>query len=165
MSDSSFDFHNGYDVAQVCLNGHVVNFLAGSLPEHNEKFCSTCGEKTIVECPLCKTKIRGHYHMVGATSFLPEVSPAFCHNCGKPYPWMEDRLQTAKELLFHDDKLSLDDREKLWGLLRYVMSDPKSDLAPAKKKLIEINLGKAAATTREFVVDLLAKYFAEMSKP
>jgi len=78
---------------------------------------------------------------------------------------MEDRLQTAKELLDHDDKLSLEEREKLWGLLQYVMSDPKSDLVPAKKKLIEISLAKAAAATQDFVTTLLAKYAAEMSKP
>ena len=78
---------------------------------------------------------------------------------------MKDRLETAKELLDHDDNLSLEERKKLWNLLEYVMSDPKSDLAPAKKKLIEINVAKAAAATREFVTDLLAKYFAEMSKP
>jgi hypothetical protein len=53
----------------------------------------------------------------------------------------------------------------MWDLLKYVMSDPKSDLVPAKKKLIEISLGKAAAATRDFVTDLLAKYAAEMSKP
>jgi hypothetical protein len=165
MGDPRFEFQEGYDVAQVCLNGHVANFFAVSQPHHNENFCSTCGERTIVQCSHCKTKIRGHYHMAGAISFLPDVPPPFCHNCGKPYPWMEDRLQTAKELLDHDDKLTLEEREKLWSLLRYVMSDPKSDLAPAKKRLIEINLGKAAAATREFVVDLMAKYFAEMSKP
>jgi len=78
---------------------------------------------------------------------------------------MEDRLQTDKELLDHDDKLSLEEREKLWGLLQYVMSDPKSDLVPAKKKLIEISLAKAAAATQDFVTTLLAKYAAEMSKP
>lgn len=77
---------------------------------------------------------------------------------------MENRLQTAKELLYHDDKLSQEDREKLWDLLRYVMSDPKSDLLPAKRKLIDISLGKATAPIREAVLDLLAKYFAEMSK-
>jgi hypothetical protein len=77
---------------------------------------------------------------------------------------MENRLQTAKELLYDDDKLSQEDREKLWDLLRYVMSDPKSDLVPAKKKLIGIKLGKATATIREALLDLLAKYFAEMSK-
>lgn len=78
---------------------------------------------------------------------------------------MEDRLQTAKELLYHDDKLSLDERKELWNLLQYVMSNPKSDLVMAKKKLIEINLTKAAAATRELVMDFLAKYLAEISKP
>lgn len=159
------DFREGYDVAQVCLNGHVVNFFAGSQPQHNAKFCSTCGERTIVQCPQCKTQIPGHYHMLGVISFLPDFVPAFCHNCGKPYPWMEDRLQTAKELLYHDDKLSLEEREKLWGLLQYVMSDPKSDMVPAKKKLFEIGIAKAAAGTRDVLLDLLAKYAAEMSKP
>jgi hypothetical protein len=46
---------------------------------------------------------------------------------------MEHRLQTARELLDHADKLTLEDREKLWGQLQYVMSDPKSDMAPAKR--------------------------------
>jgi hypothetical protein len=78
---------------------------------------------------------------------------------------MEDRLQTAKELLYHDDKLLLEDREKLWNLLQYVMSDPKSDLVPAKKKLIKINLARATAATQEFVENIIAKYGAEMSKP
>jgi hypothetical protein len=121
-----YQSRQGYDVAQVCLNGHVVNFLTGTQPEHNKNFCSTCGEKTIVQCTHCNAKMRGHYHTVGAISFLPEVAPSFCHNCGEPYPWMEDRLRIAKELLDHDDKLSLEEREKLWDLLRYVMSDPKS---------------------------------------
>jgi hypothetical protein len=90
--------------------------------------------------------------------------PNFCHKCGHAYPWMEDRLKTAKELLNHDDKLSYDERENLWGLLQYVMSDPKSDLVPANKKLIEISLAKAAAATRDFVTSFMAQYFAEMSK-
>jgi hypothetical protein len=96
---------------------------------------------------------------------MPEVAPPFCHSCGKPYPWMEDRLQTAKDLLNHDDKLSLEEREKLWGLLRYVMTDPTSDLALAKKKLFEIGIAKALPTTREFFLDLMAKLGAEMLKP
>jgi hypothetical protein len=91
--------------------------------------------------------------------------PYFCHKCGRPYPWMEDRLETAKELLNHDDKLSPDEREKLWGLLQYVMTDPKSDLAPAKKKLFEIGIVKALPATREFFLDLVAKLGAEVLKP
>ena len=110
---------------------------------------------------IVRAPIRGY----GPNSPVSYKLPAFCHKCGYPYPWMEDRLNTARELLDHDDKLSLDEREELWDLLQYVMSDPKSDLVPAKKKLISIKLEKAAAATKEVVVDFLAKYLAEMSKP
>ena len=77
---------------------------------------------------------------------------------------MEDLLTTAHELLEHDEKLSLDDRKNLWGDLQYVMSDPKADLVPAKKKLIEIKLGKATQYVRETILDLMAKTAAEFLK-
>jgi len=154
--------YEGYDTARICENGHVITRYAESGGKV-EDYCSECGAKTITVCGHCEQKIRGHLHP-SMPSIHEEPAPKFCHKCGKPYPWMENRLQTAKELLYHDDKLSLEDREKLWGLLQYVMSNPKSDLVHAKKKLIEISLGKATATIREAVLDLLAKYFAEMSK-
>ena len=62
---------------------------------------------------------------------------------------MADQLSTAKELLWHDDKLTLAEREKLWGQLQYGMSDPKADLVPAKKKLFEIGITKALPVTRK----------------
>jgi hypothetical protein len=74
-------------------------------------------------------------------------------------------LQTPKELLDHDDKLSMGDRAKLCGLLQYVMSAPKSDLAPAKKKLFEIGIAKALPATGEFFLDSLARLRAEMIRP
>jgi len=83
--------------------------------------------------------------------------PQFCYDCSQPYPWMEHRLETARDLLENDDELNPDDRENLWSLLQYVMSYPTSDLVPAKRKLIEINLAKAGATTRDMVIDFLAK--------
>ena len=78
---------------------------------------------------------------------------------------MQDRLQTAKELLYHDDKLTMDDRTQLLDLLKYVMSDPRGGLAPAKKKLIEIKLEKATGYVREIFLDLIAKIAAETLKP
>jgi hypothetical protein len=91
--------------------------------------------------------------------------PSFCHKCGRPYPWMEDRLQTAPELLYHDDKLTENDREQLWPLLMDVMSNPDDDLTPAKRKLTDIKLTKARQVTREIITDLVAKTIAEMFKP
>jgi hypothetical protein len=44
------------------------------------------------------------------------------------------------------------------------MSDPKADLVPAKRKLIDIKLGKATGYVRETILDLIAKTIAEISK-
>jgi hypothetical protein len=147
-----------YCAAQICRRGHVQSANGESYKpgEH----CTQCGEACVDTCQHCKAPIRGN-PVYGTGNY---DCPSFCYKCGRPYPWMEDRLQTAKDLLYHDDKLLLEDRERLWGLLQYVMSDPKSDLVPAKKKLIEIDLGKAAAATKDFVTDLLVKYAAEMTK-
>jgi len=147
-----------YYAAQICLRGHVhssdgTDFKRG---EH----CSHCGDLCIDACQRCKAPIRGQ------EIYSPKYErPSFCYKCGHPYSWMEDRLETANELLYHDDKLTLEDREKLWGLLQYVMSDPKSDLVPAKRKLFEIGITKALPATREFFLDLMAKIVAERLKP
>ncbi|HLY98602.1 MAG TPA: DUF2321 domain-containing protein [Candidatus Angelobacter sp.] len=148
-----------YVAAQICLRGHILK--ADGMDFERGEHCPQCGEVGIDSCKHCKAAIRG-----GEVSAHPDnyKRPNFCHKCGRAYPWMEDRLKTAKELLNHDDKLSYDERENLWGLLQYVMSDPKSDLVPANKKLIEISLANAATVTRDLVTDFMAKYFAEMSK-
>lgn len=44
------------------------------------------------------------------------------------------------------------------------MSDPKSDLALAKKKLFEINLEKAKAETKDFIQGVIAKMSVEAMK-
>ena len=50
-------------------------------------------------------------------------------------------------------------------MLRYVMSNPKAELAPTKSKLIMIKIQKAAVPIKDFVTDVRPKYGAEMSKP
>jgi hypothetical protein len=44
------------------------------------------------------------------------------------------------------------------------MSDPKADMVPAKRKFFEIGIAKALPATREFMLDFMARYAAEMSK-
>jgi hypothetical protein len=144
--------------AQICLNGHVQH-CDGSFSSNVH--CTKCGAPCIDECTNCKDPIRGS----GIYQLTSEyVRPLFCHNCGHPYPWMDKRLRSAFELLQHDDKLSLEDRNELWDLLQYVMSDPKADLSPAKKKLIDIKLGKATALVKDALLDLMAKTAAEVLK-
>jgi hypothetical protein len=146
--------------AQICKQGHIQH--CNGLPFSEGAHCTTCGSKCIDECMHCQEPIRGA-DAYGST--FDYVRPQFCHGCGQPYPWMEERLRVARELLDEDDKLSEEDRQSLWGDLQYVMSNPKADLAPAKRKLIDIKLAPATGWIRDAVIDLLAKTAAEMAKP
>lgn len=58
----------------------------------------------------------------------------------------------------------MDDRTALFPLLQYVMSDPLNELVPAKKKLIEFKLEKAAPYVRELIMDLIARIAVEAAK-
>lgn len=145
--------------AQICTNGHV-NRCDGDTFESGE-YCRECGSPYIDACPHCEEPMRGVMIYHSAADYR---RPSFCHACGRAYPWMEERLTTARELLDHDDKLTEDDRRSLWPDLQYVMSNPKADLVPAKKKLIEIRLEKATDWVREAILDLAAKTIAEMAK-
>ena len=144
---------------QICLAGHVQHY--NGTPFDLNGHCTKCGTRVIAECSRCGEPIRGVEKYKSKTGY---DRPRFCHKCGYPYQWMEDRLRTARELLEHDDQLSLEDRNSLWDDLRFVMSDPKADLVPAKKKLIDIKLGKASAYVKDALLDLIAKTMAEVLK-
>lgn len=145
--------------AQICLKGHVQQ--CEGAPFDSKAHCTKCGASCIEVCQHCKEPIRGgEIHRPVDTYQLPQ----YCHGCGRPYPWMEDRLETARELLRQDEKLTIADREELFDVLRDVMSDPKSPLTPAKRKLIDIKLEKTPGWIRDLVLDLVAKTTAEVMK-
>jgi len=77
---------------------------------------------------------------------------------------MQDRLNTARELLDDIGNLSLDERHELWDLLKFVMSDPKCEWVPAKTKVIGIKLAKVNKSSREFLLDFTAKVAAQVIK-
>jgi hypothetical protein len=148
-----------YVAAQICLSGHVLD--AEGTDVERGQHCPKCGEASIDACQHCNGIIRGGniYRSTGDYKLS-----YFCHKCGHPYPWMEERLRTARDMLDQDDKLTEDDRKALWSDLKYVMSDPMADLVPEKKKLISFKLGKATDWVREALLDLVAKTAAEIVK-
>jgi hypothetical protein len=84
-----------FDVAQYCLNGHIISGAVRHNRGALEKFCSRCGSETITQCETCQTDIRGTHY--GRVVYTPD-RPAYCNGCGKPFPWTTRSLVSAREL-------------------------------------------------------------------
>ena len=62
-------------------------------------------------------------------------SPAYCFNCGKPFPWTSSHIEAVHELLAIDSKLSPDDRDTMHAILPDLLAEtPKTQVAVVKAK-------------------------------
>lgn len=86
------------DTQQVCRNGHQITTSINTHPENGRKFCPTCGEPTITECPYCKAPIPGHQYYDGVISLHKTPVPLNCVGCGKPFPWNEKKTATVQTI-------------------------------------------------------------------
>ena len=149
----------GWDVAQICENGHVLNGYAQTHPQRNQKFCSRCGKPTLIACPACHAPIRGKYHhpdVVNATRM--QTAPAFCHKCGQPYPWTSERLATARAIV-EESALDPESKKLFAENVEDLVSDqPRTQLAAQRVAKILAKLAKpAAAAVRDVLVDIASE--------
>lgn len=137
----------GYDVAEVCLNGHVITEMAASYPAHRKPFCPDCGAATVTACPSCQAAIQGYYHVPGVFGgFREKKAPAFCHNCGDPYPWTSVRIEAAKEMALEAEDLDEDERKLLAASIDDIVRDtPRTQLAAGRVKRLVAKMGQGAA--------------------
>lgn len=152
-----------YDVAQVCLNGHVVNDSARRNPEFSKKFCKRCGEPTITQCPECNHDIQGDYHVEGVAvigaSTMP--APAFCHNCGQAFPWTVASQQAAIDL-FIEESQSKDEQDEFRKSVEEITKD--SPQAQVASKRITRLLGRVSTETASAIRDILVNLASETAK-
>lgn len=149
-----------YDVAQVCLNGHMINDTYQSRPEFSKRFCPLCGAKTITACPACEEPIQGavqsQFSMRGSrylnrpptlqTMTSRASVPIYCHNCGKRFPWTAERIAAAQALAEELDELSAAEKLLLQSSIDDLVSDtPKTTVAVARFKKLMSKTGRQAA--------------------
>jgi hypothetical protein len=103
---------SGYDTAQICINGHIITQFAQTRPGQAKKFCDKCGAATTSVCPKCSKPIQGYHHSPRVVRVVKEEPPAFCHECGEPYPWTEQRLAAVKQLTDEVAEFSAEEREQ-----------------------------------------------------
>ncbi len=153
MSDSY------YDTAQICLNGHVINTMATSSPQSNQKHCAECGAQTIAACPDCNTPIRGYYHVPGVIGIFDYNKPSYCYSCGKPYPWTVASLEAARELADELEKLSAEERQQLKDSFPdLVKNTPKTVVAETRfKKLMKKAGSEAYDGMKSILIDVVSE--------
>lgn len=149
---------DGYDVAQVCPNGHVATPFFIAQPQFRQDFCQECGAETIYECPNCNEGIRGGYH--GVLDFEEFKAPPFCVNCGQPFSWTANALEAARDLTDELDELSAEERAKLKASFDDLVADtPRTDVAVVRVKKSLAKIGKASADSlRKIIVSIGTEY-------
>ena len=147
-----------YDVAQICLNGHVINSTTQQLPQFNKKFCDRCGQATITQCRQCGNSIQGEYHG-GGIVIGKWPAPAFCIHCGASHPWTESRLNAARDLALDSEYLNDADKETLSKSLDDLVTDTPSTPAAANRfKKLMVKVGKeGAGAFRDILVDIASE--------
>lgn len=148
-----------HDVAQICLNGHVVNCSTKASPQFNQKFCAACGQPTITGCQQCNNPIQGAYHAPNFSPFSFEQAPAFCSSCGDPYPWTQAKLTAARELALELDELNDTERQALSRSLDDLIRDtPSTPVAANRFKKLMVKVGnESAAALRNILVDIASE--------
>src|SRR5262245_59758433 len=147
------------DIAQICLNGHVINSSTKEYPQFSKKFCKDCGAATITQCVHCNAEIQGTYHVPDSLFIGSLPMPAFCSDCGSPYPWTESKLQAARELANELDGLSPSERESLAKTLDDLVKDtPNTPVAATRFKKIVAKTGKEGLSAfRDILVDIVSE--------
>jgi hypothetical protein len=109
----------------------------------DEPYCELCGALVITCCPKCNRPIKGESaNTIFAAS--PSKPPAYCPECGQPYPWTERALSSAVALIYETECLELEDRERLVSALPDISAEtPNTQLAVTRIKRILTKVGNA----------------------
>lgn len=142
--------------AHICTNGHVISSISETSEIRSVKFCTKCSAPIISKCPSCSVNITGKYsdEMFGTTGQKYD-RPAYCHNCGKPYPWTESALEAMKKIIWEDEDLFDDEKERMSQSLPDLLTEtPKTDLAIMRVKKYAMRAAKEVGTAfLSFVIE------------
>jgi hypothetical protein len=130
-------------------------------PENYERkvqaFCKQCGARNIAACEHCQTPIDHRY---------PGEIHSYCAGCGKPFPWTETALATAREYTDELEELSTEDKTILKATFTDLTIDsPKTEIAASRFKKILLKLTpEVAETIRKSIVEYLSETTAKLIK-
>jgi len=148
-----------YQIAQICLNGHIVTSDTSDRPGSN--YCVQCGEQTTSACENCNAPIRGIE--IAEYVILPlDHPPAFCYNCGNPYEWTRRQIEAAKDLADEVDNLPEAERERAKDSFVDLLSDnPRTKVAVVR---IEKLIGRAGPVAGGAIKEIVTSIATDAAK-
>lgn len=153
---------NGYEIAQICLNGHLITSNVELNPQFKKDFCNRCGEETICYCLNCKHPIKGNYHSSTVKGFLDNLNyniPKFCDICGKSFPWFKNKLVCAYKYVEQLDCLNTEEKADLkYSITEFVKETPNVFNA---KVILNECLSKVDDNIRNDLINLMRDILGE----
>ncbi len=112
--------------------------------------CPKCGKESVPTCLNCESTILGTNR------------PAYCGVCGKPFPWTETTLATAREFADELESLSEGDKTALKATFDDLTIDtPRTELAAHRFKKF---LAKIAPTAGDALKNIIVTVATEAAK-
>lgn len=147
-----------YQIAQICINGHVVKSTLDAVDEAEGKYCRRCGMKTITKCQNCKKPIQGEFYNPDVVVIgIDFPAPPFCIYCGKPFPWTESGLRAAKEYAEEMMNLTPEEKETLKKSIDDIVSDSaQTNVAVVRFKRVVSKGGSEASNVLNSILINLA---------
>lgn len=148
------------DIAQICINGHIINELYLSSPEDNRDYCNGCGAETITKCTKCHKPIKGNYITDMPMFRIENFSlPKYCEYCGSPFPWTITMISLIKDLIYLTDNLTQDQKSDfLSAIEELIKGTPKCIIANVKfRKYIKIVDAETAVNVNEILKEILVE--------
>ncbi|MDR1338024.1 MAG: DUF2321 domain-containing protein [Rickettsiales bacterium] len=148
-----------YKNAAVCTNGHAIT--SDTSRTQVDQFCKICGAEVTTQCKHCNANIQGYYKVPGVVSLAKYHPPAYCHRCGKAYPWTELKIQAAKMMIDDIEELSVEEREKMSDSIDNIIVD--TPLTEVSANRIKKYLAKMGAGTANALRDILVNIASEVA--
>ncbi len=155
-----------YDTQQVCENGHRITGCYRISTDKQQKFCRKCGAPTMIACPDCNTEIQGDPIQRGRGGHLYSMYsvdvPSYCDNCGKAYPWTQNKIRTAIQLFAEFGNLDDDEKKTIEEDINNIAKNvPQAEISAMRIKRI---WKKCEGLAYDIIMDLASRTIAEMLK-
>jgi len=162
----------------ICEKGHLQLSTLHFYEMYPNSYCKECGSKIIDKCPHCNAEIQGGTLKVtkeidlSSTDFFNQgyyekeyrifnnYIPKYCHNCGKPYPWIENFLNTYKDTLFLALENETELQNKIYNATEELVKN-NFDLKSPMANFFKLLLNKTGDLAKDVVVNTLSSIASE----